>query len=888
MPHGEPLSDAFLPETTVAAGPVGALPPGADEQALQPQPAFTDYVPPVLPAQPASPAAYAAPMTAPAAGPQRVAPGVAPGTVPSVNAAAPATANGTPNPLAGAFSQITSADMQAAARPAAQVLGPLLAALTVLSAIVSELVLDEGHEGGLADWLRTSIAAVAASVGGTLGVSGFFTGDEAAGSLSTTGRALPLLVTTALLGLTVWTSAKAERSTPSADARQLATRAVLTGAVFAVALGLFTVLAKTSTVYGYGLADELDVDGAKLEAGAGLVSSFLGALVLVSIAAYVGRLRATSTAAVPVPLPVVLAKRVGDSRVAGARPAAALLGAFTVACAVTVAVLGVLYLAYQALLTDSLDGERLQAFATLLIISVNAVGYGLLSALGIPVAYSAAGGGSGSVFGFGDSSSGAEAGSLSIFDSKRLMLALLIPVLVALAVTIRRTLRQSDLTQLGRDGKTIKAAAVLGAGGAFTLALLLRVSGTGEASGSIGIGSLGGQAEAAAGPSLLWAPIVGALWGAGLVLALRFAPTLALSLPTAVVRRLGGGKISPEWAAALNGTGPAPAGTRSQAVRAGAAVAAAALSLAALGGIALVAVNALFNTPKAAVANYFQALEDGDVSAAMDMLAAAPEIDGQPLLEDQVLDSEDVTLLNDVEISKVEAEGDYATAEVTYKIDGQSVTEQVTVTADGQDKRFGVLRTWKVGASLPVLPVYQTGPLSLTVAGVGLSEGEYLALPGSYVVKPSENALLTASPVTVRLSSQEFASPVEIVPSIKPEVRDQARTAIEERLADCAAQTTYPLVNCPFGGRFFFIPDDLQGLKYSVVQEPTWSLQYDAFDGGISIVTDDLGEVAVTGTRTFESFFSGPVTEPYEDVSSFNLDGRLGMSGGSVSITFEE
>jgi hypothetical protein len=224
----------------------------------------------------------------------------------------------------------------------------------------------------------------------------------------------------------------------------------------------------------------------------------------------------------------------------------------------------VLAFLHRAYLTDDLDGDRWQALAGLVVFSANAVLVAALGALGVPMTFSGESRGDARLLDFVDDAvSGGGSGQWTLFDDRIWLLVLLVPLAVALGTAVRRSLRQPGVV-IGTTG--LKSAAAFGAAVGLVAALLVRVSVSGSVEGSAAIvGDASASASLAAGPSLLWAPLLGAAWAAFAVWALRWGPTLALSLPPRVTRAVAGRRIAPEWDAALAGSAPAPAGTRSRA-----------------------------------------------------------------------------------------------------------------------------------------------------------------------------------------------------------------------------------------------------------------------------------------------------------------------------------
>jgi hypothetical protein len=539
---------------------------------------------------------------------------------------------------------------------------------------------------------------------------------------------------------------------------------------------------------------------------------------------------------------------------------------------------------HQAFLTDDLDGDRWDAFAALLVLCVNAVVVVALGALGVPMVANGEASGNADLLDLLDDSVGNAGGvTYTLFDDKVWLLVLLVPLAVALGTAVRRSLRRPGVSVTPSG---LKAAAACGAVAGFVAALVVRVSVSGSASGSAGFAEASGSASVQAGPSLLWAPILGAAWAALAVWLLRTGPTLALSLPPRVIRRIAGRGIAPEWAAALDGTAPAPAGTRSAAVRAGVLSVAILLALAAVGGATVAAINAWVLNPQATAESYLDAIADGDVAGALEHLSVAPDDDGGLFLTDRVLDSDDFIPISDVLVGDVEEYPGMASVRVTYSVGEEKLEDSIDL-IQGED-RWGLFRTWEVAESLPTVEVDSDSDLDAQIAGTPLRGESYPALPGGYRVTAAEHALLTSDPSTFVVTTNQSNGP-SMDPEVKPEALEGARAAVEERLADCAAAKALPLENCPFLTSWDqYWNGEISDVAITVTAQPEFSLQYDEYLGGLMIVTEEYGEGRVTGTTVRTGFFSSGEPTPYEDEFTFSVSGLVTGSSADLEVEFDD
>jgi len=751
------------------------------------------------------------------------------------------------------------ADLLGALRTAARGVLPVLVGLVLLCAAVGLSASVAGADGSPADWLRAAVWLLGLGLGARLVAEGQVDAGMAAAGFDGAVRVLPLVVTVLVVVLLARAARRDERAHRSAGPGQLLQRAGLTGLVVGLAVLLLALVSRTSSVLGADLGEVTDTRGG-VTVGLGAVGALVVPALLVAVVVAAARWAVVRTGA---PRPAGWAEVLVVARVQRTLAAGVL----------AVAAIGILlYLVQQAIsgdLPSADDGGAVVVVGLTLVLALNLVPIAGLALLGVPLTASATGAGSIAGSGLG----GFRADQLSLADEPALLLVLLVPVLLVLGTAVRRTVRG---VQLPLTGRSVGVAAGTGAVGALLLALLLRVWLSGGGSGSAF--ATGGvvSAQASAGPSLLWAPLLGAVWSALAVAAVRVGPTLVLSTPAWLVRLVGGRRQHPQWLAAVAGTGPAPAGHRSAAVR-GTVLGVGALALLGVVGVgALLVVRGAVLTPESALEDHLAALEAGDVSVLGPDGAPGPE---DVLLSPEVLGSGAYRPPTDAEVVTVSAYGSSASAGIRYTVDGEEVSDRLSLTRE--DGLFG---GWVVEQSASDVYVYDTEGLGLQVGGVDVPSGALRALPGTYTFGAADDDVLTAEDVTVAVGGYGFPD-VELEPVVREEVTEKVSQAVDAVLADCAARTTVPMEGCPFLGRYSYVPDDVTGLVVQVTQVPDWELELD-YDGQLVIRSDYDGEGTVTGTRPPYSFDPDQSPRPWDSTFSFSLDADVEVDGDQVQLEF--
>ncbi|GLW33270.1 hypothetical protein [Actinoplanes regularis] len=289
----------------------------------------------------------------------------------------------------------------------------------------------------------------------------------------------------------------------------------------------------------------------------------------------------------------------------------------------------------------------------------------------------------------------------------------------------------------------------------------------------------------------------------------------------------------------------APSGTRRTSV---VLILAVAGLLLVAGGIVTVVTQSRGDSPRAATEHYFDALADGDASAALELVSSGGQIDSgrYPLLSDAALEEQRYRP-RDVEVGDaVDAGSQFGTAaqtvQVSYRAGDRTVDQDVVaVEEDG---------SWRLRLPFVLLAVVGQRGRQVTVNGIGLGGAERAtaAFPGAYEAVAAGNALLAESRATAvaqangvveQVAPLQFGVP-DLAPGAEQNIQGQARTALDE----CAQSDRARPPNCPFG---LNVPGTEVTVQWSITTYPLVSVRTDSvmwFSGAaVQLVDDGTGRV---------------------------------------------
>ncbi|WP_436528146.1 hypothetical protein [Actinoplanes sp. HUAS TT8] len=316
-------------------------------------------------------------------------------------------------------------------------------------------------------------------------------------------------------------------------------------------------------------------------------------------------------------------------------------------------------------------------------------------------------------------------------------------------------------------------------------------------------------------------------------------------------------------------------------------VAAVGVLLVAAGLVTVVAAHT-GNSPRVAAERYFDALSDGDASAALAWVASADQIDTgkYPLLSDAALDRSG-DRPRDVEVGDdMTAGGQFGTearsVRVVYRAGGQSVAQElVAVEENGK---------WRLRLPFVLLGIDGQRGRQVTVNGVGLGTAERAtaAFPGAYEAVAAGNTLLAesrASAVAQANGIVDYVAPLQFgVPELAGGARDSIQGQVRTALDKCAGSTTAQPAGCPFG---LNVPGTDVVVTWTITTYPQVDVRTDSimwFSGAaVQLVDDGAGKVHWSATYT--DYRGARKSQSGDSAFRINGNAQATPTGIQVSLT---
>jgi hypothetical protein len=190
---------------------------------------------------------------------------------------------------------------------------------------------------------------------------------------------------------------------------------------------------------------------------------------------------------------------------------------------------------------------------------------------------------------------------------------------------------------------------------------------------------------------------------------------------------------------------------------------------------------------------FFTALTAGDAKTAVSLLEPVPGTDpaGGPLLSDAALGA--AYRPSDVQYGKPRLQDGLPFVDVTYQARGQSVQQNVALSADGTHLRTVLVQLAVTGV--------QGRPVSVNGVKMGSDDLNVTVFPGAYEVAVGGNKLLDGATLSVApdvasggQSATANFGPAKLTATAGPELLRQVR----QELDACAASTRPKTPGCPF------------------------------------------------------------------------------------------
>ncbi|MCX5121452.1 M48 family metalloprotease [Micromonospora sp. NBC_00362] len=299
--------------------------------------------------------------------------------------------------------------------------------------------------------------------------------------------------------------------------------------------------------------------------------------------------------------------------------------------------------------------------------------------------------------------------------------------------------------------------------------------------------------------------------------------------------------------------------------------------VACLGTSGLGVVQWAFFRPQAAIDGYFDALADRDSDAALGYLTDQGS-DADTRLLAQLLRGKGYQPPTDVEISKLERDGDSATATVAYRLGDARETTTLTLRRE-DESTAGLFHGWRLSGGPTPLNAAIADP-GVRLNGVELpvaTEGAPLVLlPGGYTATGPSSALSETPSTTMLVGPGETAAVLQLAPVLKPAATEAVEAQVRAWLDECAKQTVAVPPGCPF--RYY--GGATQKITWKILEYPKLAVELTGpASAQVSTPTETQGRVEASGTTTY---FGG--SSPFKDDNAFTVTGVATADGDDVSF----
>jgi hypothetical protein len=345
----------------------------------------------------------------------------------------------------------------------------------------------------------------------------------------------------------------------------------------------------------------------------------------------------------------------------------------------------------------------------------------------------------------------------------------------------------------------------------------------------------------------------------------------------------------------IMGTGTG-SGTRGRAI--GKGVVAAVVLIAALVTIKLV--DRFAFGPDKPVEAYLDALVAGDAEASRSLLGRTSGDGQDALLANAVYGTADHRITA-YELRDISVDDDTATVTAHLAQDGSTSTLEFTLTRTGSIGVF--FGDWRLDGPEPITDISMVVPEDLQAidvngADVALPPGDpgayaslrsvtLPALPGEYVVSPPAPSRYlsygTRQVVTVPVDGPAPRG-VLVKPAATPAVMADAVAEVTAALDRCIASPEASPSGCPNRSYLFGDPEDVRDPRWTLVEEPSFTLEQ-SYQPGVYRLRSDDGEATFSYERNAE--FDGgkpPRWTHVEDTQRLSLGATVTVTGERIEV----
>jgi hypothetical protein len=308
--------------------------------------------------------------------------------------------------------------------------------------------------------------------------------------------------------------------------------------------------------------------------------------------------------------------------------------------------------------------------------------------------------------------------------------------------------------------------------------------------------------------------------------------------------------------------------------------------------------------PGRPVEAYLDALVAGDAEASRSILGRTPDDGQDALLANAVYGAADHRITG-YELRDVSVNDDTATVTAHLTQDGSTSTLEFTLTRTGSAGVF--FSEWRLDGPEPVADISMVIPedlhtITVNGADVALPPGEagqypglrsvvLPALPGEYVVPPPAPSryLSYGTQQAVTVTADGVASRgVLVQPAATPAVMADAVAEVTAALDRCIASTEAAPSGCPNRSFMFGDPEDVHSPRWTLVEEPSFTLEQSYRPGVYRLWSDDA-RATFSYERNAE-FDAGklPRWTREEDTQRLSLGATVTVTGERIEVELDQ
>lgn len=306
-------------------------------------------------------------------------------------------------------------------------------------------------------------------------------------------------------------------------------------------------------------------------------------------------------------------------------------------------------------------------------------------------------------------------------------------------------------------------------------------------------------------------------------------------------------------------------------------------------------VNKNQHGPAAAVQEYADAINAGDMETANDLAPVrVPQGANTDLLDPKYVESSP-DKIESATVGDTQIDGDRALVTVNYKISGQDYNMQIFAQKDGKDGLF--FDKWKLQGPQVQPVTLETPNKSLTVNGVDFTtktaDTVYAVFPGTYEFATPDSKYITGAKESASFGfvtdDKQEPPKVSLPASVKDNFAKDVKNLVDKKIDECIKSGKFEPAGCPFKvdtsqeADGVTVKDDVEDgdVHWKLEKAPEISASYSPTLGYGSYFTTKEGEVSFT----MDSKSLGPDAWTSTKNGAFKIAGKVEIDGDQLKLT---